>query len=202
MNALPEQTADLIRNKNRLKTLINVAKGQLGLDDELYRGMLKHATGKDSLRIMSLAELEMALTAFKDKGFKAKKSGLNSHKTPVKPRLSQPAGRSKLAIIDKIVAVWITMSHHMIVRDSSEAALDAYVRRMTLRCHGEGVDSVRWLNQDMGYQILESLKNWHKRELTARIVARGETPVKGASRHAASYQAILEQYQGIGRACK
>jgi phage gp16-like protein len=202
MNALPDDTATLLRSKNRLKTLIHVAKGQLGLEDDIYRAMLKHATGKDSLRLMSLSQLEMALSAFKQKGFITKKSTLNKHKTPVKRRLSQPSGRSKVAIIDKIVAIWITMSHHMIIRDSSEAALDAYVRRMTLRRHGEGVDSVRWLDQDMGYQVLESLKNWHKRELTARIVARGETPVKGASRHAASYQAILEQYQSIGRACK
>tara|TARA_R110002126_G_scaffold220423_7_gene365820 strand:- start:3030 stop:3665 length:636 start_codon:yes stop_codon:yes gene_type:complete len=197
MNLLPQQAAELLRKKNRLKTLINVAKGQLGLEDDIYRAMLNGATGKDSLKVMTLPELEIALTAFKNKGFKAKKSPSSDSKTTVKGRLSSPTGRSKIAIIDKIIAVWITMSHHMIVRDSSEAALDAYVRRMTLRRHGEGVDSVRWLNQDMGYQVLESLKNWHKRELIARIIARGETPVKGQARHIASYEAIVEQYQGF-----
>lgn len=197
MKALPEQTADLLRKKNRLKTLINVAKGQLGLDDDIYRTMLTSATGKDSLKAMTLPELEIALTAFKQKGFITKKSTLNKHKTPVKRRLSQPSGRSKSAIIDKIVAVWITMSHHMIIRDSSETALDAYVRRMTLRRHGEGVDSVRWLDQDMGYQVLESLKNWHKRELIERIIARGQQPAKTLTGHIAGYDAIVEQYQGF-----
>ncbi|UCX05446.1 gp16 family protein [Shewanella glacialimarina] len=199
MNLLPQQAAELLRKKNRLKTLINVAKGQLGLEDDLYRTMLKSATSKDSLKAMTLSELEIAFTAFKNKGFEPKKATLNTAKTPFKGRLSQSAGRSKVAIIDKIVAIWITMSHHMIIRDSSETALDAYVRRMTLRRHGEGVDSVRWLDQDMGYQVLESLKNWHKRELIERIIARGEQPVKGQSRHAANYEVIVEQYQSIGR---
>ena len=197
MKALPEQTAELLRKKNRLKTLINVARGQLGLEDDLYRTMLTSATGKDSLRAMTLPELEIALTAFKNKGFKAKKTPLTSNKTAFKGRLSKPAGRSKVAIIDKIIAVWITMSHHMIVRDSSETALDAYVRRMTLRRHGEGVDSVRWLDQDMGYQVLESLKNWHKRELIERIIARGQQPAKTLTGHVAGYEVIVQQYQGF-----
>lgn len=161
-------------HKKRLITLINVAKSNLNLDEQLYRSMLKASTGKDSLRAMNLPELEQALAGFKQKGFKpiSKRS-----KSQFKGRLSPASGQSKVPKIDKIRAVWIIMSQHNIVHDGSETALDAYVRRITKGAKagqgsegsGKGVDSTAWLTDSMANRVLESLKNWHKRVLIQRL---------------------------------
>lgn len=78
-------------NTKRLFTLINIAKTQLQLDDDLYRSMLKHATGKQSLRAMTLSELEQALRFFEKKGFKQK----GFKPTRVKPSLNSDKKGSK-----------------------------------------------------------------------------------------------------------
>ena len=185
--------APVALHKKRLITLINVAKGSLQLDEAIYRAMLKHATGKDSLRAMNLPELEQALEVFKQKGFKPT---LNSHK---KRRLSPAAGSSKVASIDKIRAIWITMGHHLVIQDNSESALDAYVRRMTLRSKNEGVDATPWMTEQQAYKVLESLKNWHKRVLIERIIARGERlKMNEAGTQPAAYESIVAQYEGHG----
>ncbi|PKG74215.1 regulatory protein GemA [Shewanella sp. GutCb] len=162
-------------HKKRLITLINVAKANLNLDEQLYRVMLKTSTGKDSLRAMSLPELEQALEGFKQKGFKpvTKKS-----KNQFKGRLSPASGQSKVPQIDKIRAIWITMYQHNIINDRSETALDAYVRRITKGAKAEkthtaekeqGVDSTAWLTETLANRVLESLKQWHKRVLLQRL---------------------------------
>ncbi|MGI2153099.1 gp16 family protein [Shewanella oncorhynchi] len=187
------QAHPVAQHKKRLITLINVAKGSLQLDEAIYRAMLKNATGKDSLRAMNLPELEQALEVFKQKGFKPT---LNTHK---KRRLSPAAGKSKLASIDKIRAIWITMGHHLVIQDNSESALDAYVRRMTLRGNNEGVDATAWMTEPQAYKVLESLKNWHKRVLIERIIARGERlKMNEAGTRPANYEVIVAQYEGHG----
>lgn len=187
------QAHPVAQHKKRLITLINVAKGSLQLDEAIYRAMLKNATGKDSLRAMNLPELEQALEVFKQKGFKPT---LNTHK---KRRLSPVAGNSKLASIDKIRAIWITMGHHLVIQDNSESALDAYVRRMTLRGNNEGVDATPWMTEPQAYKVLESLKNWHKRVLIERIIARGERlKMNENGTRPASYEVIVAQYEGHG----
>ncbi|RBP80956.1 phage gp16-like protein [Shewanella putrefaciens] len=194
------------QQKKRLITLINVAKGSLQLDEAIYRAMLKNATGKDSLRAMNLPELEQALEVFKQKGFKpiGPKQGTTNNKTAVKRRLSPAAGKSKLASIDKIRAIWITMGHHLVIQDNSESALDAYVRRMTLRSRitnnqTQGVDATAWMTEPQAYKVLESLKNWHKRVLIERIIARGERlKMNEAGTRPANYEVIVAQYEGHG----
>lgn len=195
-------------SSKRLFTLINIAKTQLQLDDELYRSMLKHATGKQSLRAMNLSELEQALECFKQKGFKPTrvKPSLNSNKKGIKAnvntavrgkRLSPLSGNAKVAQIDKIRAVWITMANHSIIQDSSETALDSYARRMTKS--QQQVDSVAWLNPQQANRVLESLKNWHRRELLERIRLRTSTNREPSNSTATklqslSYTQVVELY--------
>lgn len=52
---------------------IHIAKKELGLDDELYRIVLKNATGKDSCKKMTLFELTRVLEVFYRFGFIPKK---------------------------------------------------------------------------------------------------------------------------------
>jgi len=196
------QAHPVAQHKKRLITLINVAKGSLQLDEAIYRAMLKNATGKDSLRAMNLPELEQALEVFKQKGFKPTAT---NNKTAVKRRLSPAAGKSKVASIDKIRAIWITMGHHLVIQDNSESALDAYVRRMTLRSRitnnqTQGVDATPWMTEPQAYKVLESLKNWHKRVLIERIIARGERlKMNENGTRPASYEVIVAQYEGCSK---
>ncbi|WP_299494928.1 regulatory protein GemA [uncultured Shewanella sp.] len=176
--------------KRRLITLINIAKQQLNIDEDVYRAMLKSCAGKDSLRAMSLSELEQVLTHFKQKGFKtSKKTG---SKQTAKGRLSPKGGKAKVAEINKIRAIWITMFKQNIVRDGSETALDSYVRRMSARLNitndiAKGVDSVTWLTPKQAYKVLESLKSWHKRAMQVRLEQLGITELTG-------YDKVLTRY--------
>ncbi|WP_299001703.1 gp16 family protein [uncultured Shewanella sp.] len=175
--------------KRRLITLINIAKQQLNIDEYVYRAMLTSCVGKNSLRVMTLSELEQVLTHFKQKGFTPHKS---PNKQSAKGRLSPKGGKAKVAEIDKIRAIWITMFKQNIVRDGSETALDSYVRRMSARLNitndiAKGVDSVAWLNPQQAYTVLESLKSWHKRAMQVRLEQLGIIELKG-------YDKVLTRY--------
>jgi Protein of unknown function (DUF1018) len=50
---------------------LHIAKKQLGLEDSEYRAVLHAATGKESARGMSEAELKRSLAAFEARGFKS-----------------------------------------------------------------------------------------------------------------------------------
>lgn len=188
-----------IESRKRLMTLINIARSQLQLDNDSYRALLKGATGKESLRAMGVHELETALETLKQKGFKpVSKSSTKAKSQGANRRMSAVSGNSKIALIDRIVAIWITMGHHLVISDPSEAALDTYVRRMTLKSTALGVDSVRWLDEKQAVKVLESLKNWHKRVLLERIAQRGEALPLGKNGTVASYQIVVNAYLGAG----
>ncbi|WNJ96561.1 regulatory protein GemA [Vibrio ruber] len=149
-----------MKNRNQLIQLIHVGKRELALDDETYRILLEAETNKSSCGKMGIKELESVLSAMEAKGFKRR---LKNNKQGIKKRYSPKSGKARNAEIDKIRAIWITMAKHEFIRDGSETALDAYVRRMTHRNAGDGVDHVAWCTDRQAYTILESLKNWHRR---------------------------------------
>lgn len=173
---------------------IHIAKKQLGLDDELYRSILADkANGLTSCAEMNLKQLEAVLDHFKAKGFKAIKS-------PKGRRMSPPSGNAKLPEIDKIRAIWITMGQHGIVKDASETALNAYVKRMTAKQNqGNGIASVAWLNNATCHTVLEALKQWHRRILANRLTSIGVTLInqKNGSNpvHQASYDWVIYTYK-------
>ena len=149
--------------KRGLITKIHVAKAQLSMDEETYRSLLQRVTGTSSCASMNVKQLERVMDEMKDKGFKTRKA-------PSGRRLSP---KSKGTEIDKVRAIWITMYQHGFVRDGSESALDAYVSRMV------NVSHVGWLKGAPLERILESLKNWHRREMAIKLIAEGDTVLKG-----------------------
>lgn len=149
--------------KRGLITKIHVAKAQLSMDEESYRSLLQRVTGTNSCTGMSVQQLESVMDEMKAKGFKTRK-------TPSGRRLSP---KSKGTEVDKVRAIWITMYQHGFVRDGSESALDAYVSRMV------NVSHVGWLRGGPLERVLESLKNWHRREMANALIANGYTVLKG-----------------------
>lgn len=173
---------------------IHIAKKQLQLDDDVYRSVLAHvADGLTSCAKMNVKQLEAVLDHFKAKGFKPTKSKNGR-------RMSPPSGSAKLPEIDKIRAIWITMAKHGIVKDASETALNAYVKRMTAKQNtGKGIESVAWLSYSTCNTVLEALKQWHRRIMANRLTQIGVTIInqKAVSKpvHQASYDWVVYTYK-------
>ncbi|MCW9036230.1 MAG: regulatory protein GemA [Rhodospirillales bacterium] len=128
---------------------INIAKKELGLDEETYRDILTTNFGKDSLKKFSNAQLSDLITHFKELGFKPKKA-------PPKR-----AGRKKLAdgpTQMKARALWLSLYHLGIISDPSEQALDTFVKRQVK------VDAINFMTPSESHKVIEALKKWATRE--------------------------------------
>lgn len=147
------------QDRPTLIKLIHVAKRELNMDEDSYRMLLKNETGKDSCTELTTEQLGLVIDGMKKRGFKPRKTTV---KTTDNKRLSPKSGKAKHAEMGKIRAIWIEMNRHGFVRDGSETALDAYVRRMT-ESQGNKVDILGWCNSDQCRTVLESLKSWHRR---------------------------------------
>ncbi|MCD2528299.1 regulatory protein GemA [Providencia huaxiensis] len=172
---------------DQLVRLIHIAKSKLKLDDDTYRAMLVTATGKDSCRKMHHYELKTAYDAFVERGFKR---SFKKHKQRVKPRLN---GQDKAAEIGKIRAIWITMHQHGFIVDSSEETLNKFVQRQTARLNnGIGVNELGWLDGELAYRVLESLKQWHLRMMLEALRALGKPLPERRG-----YDAVCDAYGGV-----
>lgn len=134
-------------SRNKLIALIHVAKRELSLNEDNYRAVLMGATDKDSLRSMSLTELETVITALKKHGFKKKNK-------------AKRAGSRKMANTEQaklIRAHWLSLYHLGEVRDPSERAMQAYVKRMVR------IEDLKWLDFKAADTVLGGLRDWMKR---------------------------------------
>ena len=174
--------------------LIHVARRELRLDDDTYRALLTSVIpGKSSCRDMSLPELQAVLEAMEEKGFKVK-----PRKKP--RRLPSPSDTSL-----KIRAVWHTMAADGFIRDDSDAALDRFVQRQTSQINGgKGIASLEWLRGDVASGLLESLKQWHVRDIKKALGERGITlPVNPRSdREVRDYDAVCQVWSDTTRRYK
>ena len=161
-------------SKSKLIQLIHVAKTQLQLDEDTYRAMLNGCVGKTSCKAMDWAELNKVYEHLKSKGFKAKSKAKSTK------RLSPKSTARTLGEVAKIRAIWIAMAKQGFVKDESETALDAYVNRMLNRRKvGENVSfHTQFLTWQQATQVLEALKQWHKREMI-QFLKDNNIPAKG-----------------------
>lgn len=184
--------------RTRLIRLVQVGRRSLGLDEETYRELLVQQSGKRSAAELTLQELDKVLATMKGAGFKPTvKRGVKGGK---QKRLSPVSGTPvRTAEIGVIRAVWITMHRHGLLRDGSETALNHYVKRQTVRLNkGVGVAEVAWLSEAQAYRVLESLKNWHKREMVKVLQAAKKTvPINEKTGRVAGYQAILAAFEEL-----
>ncbi|GKS85573.1 regulatory protein GemA [Acidovorax sp. SUPP1855] len=142
----------------RLIKLVHVARRDLEragtLDEPGYRDILRAASGgrHDSAAAMSYADLKAALERLKRAGFKVRK----------------PAGSRSMTVnpdASKVRALWLFLHALGAVRDPSEQALAAYVRR-TVK-----VDDLRWARGEDSTLLIETLKKWAMRYLPAALEA-------------------------------
>lgn len=144
-------TTTQITYRNRLIKLIQVARRDLGLDEPNYRGILFAQGGNDSLAAMSIDGMQKVLDYLKAQGFKVR-----STKTDRKQATGLDAS--------KVRALWLFLHELGAVRDPSEAALTAYVKRIVK------VDDVQWMRSGRRVEmVIESLKKWAMRYLPAAV---------------------------------
>lgn len=134
--------------KAKLLQLIHIASKQLRLDEDTYRQMLYAYSGKRSTRDMDIMQLSRVLDAMKQRGWKVKPA--KSAKAPI-------IKTDELPQIKKLRALWLTLADNGAVRDRSEKALLAWVKRET------GIDNLQWLSNDDASQSIEKLKKWLNR---------------------------------------
>ena len=132
---------------------VQIARKELGLDEETYRAILERITGQTSSAACSDAQLGRVLDEFKAKGWTPKvvaggRQGRPARKTP--PAASPVAKKAR--------ALWISLHQLGAVRDPSEAALEAFAHRQL------GVDRLHWADQSQGYRLIEALKAMAERE--------------------------------------
>lgn len=139
MNATsPELRSKLIR---KCKTL---QKRVLVMSDDDYRAMLE-----ERYKVSSTADLN-------DGQLKNLCAYLDAKTGQSKPPIPDRQAR-------KIWALWQSLHKAGVVRDPSEAALNAYTARMTRRGNKPGIASYRWLNHYQARDVIEALKKWQER---------------------------------------
>jgi phage gp16-like protein len=126
---------------------IHIAKKELAMTDEVYRDILHVHFKVDSAAKLTDRQATVLLNKFRAKGWKEKQS----RQKPTSPKHDDSQMR-------KIVALWITMHQAGIVKNGSDKALQAYVKRQT------GVDNLRWCDPGQLWTLIEGLKRWAARE--------------------------------------
>ncbi|EED67925.1 regulatory protein GemA [Comamonas testosteroni] len=138
-------------HRNRLIKLIQVARRDLNLDEPNYRAILFTQGRNESLAAMPIDGMQKVLDYLKAQGFKVR-----STKTDRKQATGKDAS--------KVRALWLFLHELGAVRDPSEAALTAYVKRIAK------VDDVQWLRSGRRVEVvIESLKKWAMRYLPAAV---------------------------------
>lgn len=124
---------------------VHIAKKELGLDDPTYRAVLVRVTGHASAKDCSEAQLGQLLDEFKAKGWAPKVFVSRGNKQPLRQQADHPAAK-------KARAMWISLHQLGVVRDPSEAALEAFGKRQL------GVDRLQWSDQAQSFKLIEALK--------------------------------------------
>lgn len=181
----------------RLLKIVQVGRRELGLDEEDYRALLESVTGARSAKGLSAAKLEAVITAMKGLGFKVKGGAqVNGRRSP------PSSAKVQAPEVRKLRAIWITMSNDGLLQNGSEDALGSFIRRMTANANGGiGVNRAEWLTSAQAERVLEALKKWHIRLMTAAIIERGDI-VPASRGHQIDampgYDLIREAYENPG----
>lgn len=138
----------------RLIKLIHVARRDLEkagkMDEPTYRTMLQTAGGADSTAKMGVPALMRVLEQAKKAGFKVRSKATGRRQD------TSPEAR-------KVRALWLFLHELGVVKDSSEAALATYVKRIA------HVEDMHWANSQAMRKLIETMKKWAMRFLPAAV---------------------------------
>lgn len=154
----PKLAADAERA--RLIRLVHVAKRDLRMVDADYQQAVLTASGGRAMSSadLSIVELEKLVSHLKRCGFKVRTKGKSS---PAKARSSRPWPADPES--KKIRALWLMLHDLGAVKNPSEEALAAYVKRIAK------VDALQWINGLQAEILIESMKKWALRFLPNEV---------------------------------
>jgi len=122
---------------------IKIGQKQLGMTDDAYRDMLMDRYQKNSAATLSFQELVDLVAHLQALGAQYTSKQIASKSQQIR----DPQSRL-------IRSLWLQLHDAGLVRDPSEAAIAAYVKRQT------GVESLAWLSSPQASSVIESLKQW------------------------------------------
>lgn len=149
-------------NRQRLIRLIHVAKRDLSMDDDTYRAILLRIGKKASSADLTIPELEKVLEHLKRSGFKVRSKSKAAPK-PAQAKPSRPLAQDLES--KKIRALWLFLHELGAVKNPSEEALAAYVKRIA------GVDALQWISGEQAERLIETMKKWAMRFLPQAVKA-------------------------------
>ncbi|MFO1038127.1 MAG: regulatory protein GemA [Geminicoccaceae bacterium] len=126
--------------------LVHMGRKQLGLDEDTYRQLLERVAGRRSAGELKPSQLRSVIGEMRRLGFKDR---------PVR-KLKEPQHR-------KIAALWAELRRAGVLREKTDRALDAFVKRQT------GVERLEWLDATQSNRVIEALKSWGKRIDEAQV---------------------------------
>lgn len=132
---------------NLIRKCKTLQKRVLCISDEEYRALLEEQYGKSSTADLTLDQLQ----------------DLAAHLDGKAGKTDKPMATLAEPMAQKIWMLWQGLHKAGVVRDPSEAALNAYTARMTRRGNKPGVASYRWLNRYQARDVIEALKKWSQR---------------------------------------
>lgn len=147
-------------NRQRLIRLIHVAKRDLSMDDDTYRAILLRIGKKASSADLTIPELEKVLEHLKRSGFKVRSKSKSAPK-PAQAKPSRPLAQDLES--KKIRALWLFLHELGAVKNPSEEALAAYVKRIA------GVDALQWISGEQAERLIETMKKWVMRFLPQAV---------------------------------
>lgn len=138
---------------------IHIARKQLAMSEDTYRGLLREISKDrtDSSAELTHVERAQLLKHMERCGFKVRKPK-QARRAPAKADLTIGNDRDQVKMIR---GLWIELHEFGAVRDSSELAMCAYVKRVTRKDHP------KFLDIDQASEVIEQLKKWRDRVRTA-----------------------------------
>lgn len=125
---------------------IHIAKKELHLDDDTYRHLLQEVAGVTSSKDLNEQGMKKVLERLQQAGFKPRAA----------PKTRALANDSQSRMIR---GLWLQLHELGAVRSPDEAALGAFVKRMT------GSEALQWLSDRKASVVIEHLKKWRKRAI-------------------------------------
>lgn len=120
---------------------LQIARRELGLEEEDYRALLERVTGRRSATELDDRQIGRVLDVLKGQGHDGRPARAGARARPA----NSPVAR-------KARALWISLHQLGVVRDPSEKALEAFGRRQL------GVERLNWARASEGHRLIEALK--------------------------------------------
>lgn len=148
--------------RSRLIKLIHVARRDLKMADDTYRAILGGLELPASTAELTVPQMEYVLEHLKRCGFKVRSKSKSAARTKTgKPQRSRSMAHEP--VDQKVRALWLFLHQLGLVKNPSEAALAAYVKRIAK------VDALQWADGKTTLALIETMKKWAMRILPERV---------------------------------